>query len=320
MIFIKKIIQEIINSGLNPVERYLINKYKGQNIIYSPVFIIGAPRTGSTILYEYVTNYLDLKYINNFMAKFYKSLYLSSLVSHKIFKDESHDCFDSKHGKTYGLNAPHECGSFWYRWLPKDKHFVKFDEIDSNSKDEIYTTITAITNKFNKPFIFKNLNAGQRMRLIKETFPNALFIYIKRNPLYTAQSILRGREKTYNDRSKWWSIMPKEYDELLDLPYPEQIVKQIYYLQKQIETDLSLFPSQNSYVIKYKDFCFDTEEEINLIKEFLENNYDKKINLKKNINPNKVYYSNEQKIDDKTFHKLKEIINQLNWGHGNNNG
>ncbi|MFW6009199.1 MAG: sulfotransferase [archaeon] len=311
--YIKIIIYKLNNYILNPLEKKLIKNYTNKKIKYPPIFIIGAPRTGSTILYEYITNYLDLKYINNFLAKFYKNLYIASIISHQIFADKTHNCFDSKHGRTYGLKAPSECGAFWYRWLPNNRHFIDFDEIDEKSKEEMYSTITAITNKFNKPLIFKNLNAGQRLRMIKEIFPNALFIYIKRDPLFTSQSILRSREKTYNDRSKWWSIMPKEYEQLLKLPYPEQIVKQVYYLQKQIETDLHLFPGKNRYILTYKEFCQNPGKVIYSIKEFLEKNYNDIVYLKDKNIQNKTYYSADKKIDNKTFKKLKKEVNKLNW-------
>ena len=63
---VNKVLQAIT---FRPLEKYLINKHIQEEIKYPPVFIIGAPRTGSTILYEYITNYLDIAYINSILSK-----------------------------------------------------------------------------------------------------------------------------------------------------------------------------------------------------------------------------------------------------------
>jgi len=247
------------------------------------------------------------------MAYFYKNLFLFSIVSQKFWGNKPHNCFRSLHGNSYGLNAPHECGNFWYRWLPDDKHFIDFNEISYDSKEEIDTIVTAITNRFNKPLVFKNLNAGQRLRLIKEIFPDSIFIYIKRDPVYTSQSILQSRERIHNDRTKWWSIMPKEYNELQKLDYHEQIVKQVYFLQKQIEQDLNYFNDHNYITVWYNKFCKNPRKYINLIY--------RKLLQKNGYNVDYISYKikndlksrNTRKVDIHTFKKLESIVNKLEW-------
>ena len=38
---------------------------------YPPVFILGAPRSGSTLLMQVISDSLDVGYLNNFHCKFY---------------------------------------------------------------------------------------------------------------------------------------------------------------------------------------------------------------------------------------------------------
>jgi len=314
-----KINSRLLNKGislspriLTPLETFLIKRYTTEEIKYPPTFIIGAPRTGSTISYEYISNYLDVTYISNFMCKFYKTLYLALVVSKVIFKDKEHNFFYSKQGRTQGLNSPSECGQFWYRWFPKDRHFVDFNELDSAQITQIQDVIKAVVNRNNKPIVFKNMNCGQRLRVIKDIFPNALFIYCRRDPLYTAQSIIETREKVYGSRTEWWSIMPKEYNELLKLDYPEQVVKQIYYIQKQIEEDLSLFGKKQFIEIWYEDFCESPELTIENIKDFMSRS-GVDVRCKAKVIENQINLSQQRRIDRTTWDKLSEIINSLNW-------
>lgn len=230
-------------------------KYGNTPLKHQPVFIIGAPRTGSTILYQAITNQLDVLYIDNLVCKFYRNLFFGFWLSNKLFKQRAHNCFKSDHGDTskYGLRAPSECGQFWYRWLPRNRHFIDYDDINEKMVEEIRREITTIINYFNKPIIFKNLNAGQRLRLLKKCFPNAKFIFIRRNPISTAQSIINAREKNNIKKHEWWSIKPKNYKDLLALPENEMCMAQIYYLEKQIEQDLKLFPERNVFSIHYQE-------------------------------------------------------------------
>ena len=109
--------------------------------------------------------------------------------------------------------------------------------------------ITTVINYFKKPIFFKNLNAGQRLRMLYKIFPNAKFIYIKRDPFYIAQSIILAKRKLKISDNEYWSIMPRNVEELKKLDWPEQVVKQIYYLEYQIANDLKLFPKENIYIV-----------------------------------------------------------------------
>ncbi len=296
---------------LTPIEVSLIRRYK-KKIKYPPIFIIGAPRTGSTILYEYITHYLDVMYINNLMCGFHPTLYLGSVISRVVFRNKQHGCFASERGRTRGLNSPSECGLFWYRWIPKDRHFVDFNELDSLQIAQIHDVVRAVVNASKKPILFKNMNCGQRLRIIKDIFPNALFIYCRRDHLYTAQSIIEVRERVYKSRTKWWSIMPRKYDELLKLDYPEQVVKQIYYIQKQIEEDLRLFGERQSIEVWYESFCESPRLVIEGIRDFmLQNGIN--VTYRSEVIQRQVNLSQQRRIDKATYDKLSETINSLDW-------
>ena len=238
-----------------PLNAYFINKYGRKCVDFSPIFIIGAPRTGSTILYQSLSNEADALYVDNLTCLLNRNLFFGFWLSNRLFKQKAHNCFKSNHGNTSkcGGHAPSECGSFWYRWLPKNRHFVDLDEIAPNELEEIKREITAVSNYFEKPIVFKNLNAGQRLRILAKAFPDAKIVFVRRDPLYTAQSILKAKRKLKISDNRFWSIMPPNIDELKQLDWPEQIVKQIYFLEKQIAEDLQLFPKQNVYEVSYAE-------------------------------------------------------------------
>ncbi|AXH09209.1 hypothetical protein CP960_01745 [Malaciobacter halophilus] len=279
--FIMRQFVNFLSPFIKKWEDRFIKKYLLKPLKYQPVFIIGAPRTGSTILYQVITNQLDILYVNNLVCKFYKNLFFGFWLSDKLFKQKAHDCFKSDHGdtSTCGLNSPSECGGFWYKWLRDDKHFIDYDEITDEIVHQIRDELTAVINYFDKPLIFKNLNAGQRMRLLHKCFPEAKFIFIKREPLFTAQSILKAKRKEGLNDNDFWSIMPYNVEELKKLSTYEQIVKQIYFLEKQILEDSKLFDKKSLLSIDYKELGDDFENTVKKCQKFIST--DEKTEFKK---------------------------------------
>ncbi|MDA6067156.1 sulfotransferase [Idiomarina abyssalis] len=221
----------------------------------SPVFIIGAPRTGSTILYQALTNAYQLAYIDNLACAWHRNLRFGMLFSKKKYRNKPHNNFIAKHGNTreFGGHAPSECGQFWYRWLPRDRHFVDYNDITDKMVDDIRGEVLGASAYLKQPLLFKNLNVGQRLRLIHKCFPNARIIFVRRDPRFVVRSILKAREVAGVEPHQWWSIIPKNVDKLLDLSEAEMCAAQVYYLEKQIEADIKLFPACNVRSIHYQE-------------------------------------------------------------------
>lgn len=285
-------------------EKKQYKKYASKPIKYQPIFIIGAPRTGSTILYQTLTNQLDVLYIDNLACRFNKNLFFGFWLSNLFFKQKAHNCFSSNHGATKGLHSPSECGGFWYRWLPSDRHFIDHDDVTDKMVKEIREEITAITNKYDKPIVFKNLNAGQRLRLIQKAFPEARFVFSRREPLYTAQSILKAKRRLGLADNYYWGIMSKNVEELSRLNWPEQIVGQIYYLEKQIEKDLGLFSKSNCHTVNYASLNNTTIEGI---KEFFS------LDVKVEYEPSEINLNEKISILPEEQKLIEAEINKLSW-------
>ncbi len=289
-------------------EKKKIRKYGSQPSQYSPVFIIGVPRSGTTILYQLVTQFFNVTYFNNFVNLSRENLYFGCWLSHKIFKGESHNSYVSNYGNTKesGLMAPSEIGNFWYRWIPKDQIIVDENSVSIEDKRAITKNINSIINRYRKPLIIKNLYFALRIRLIKVLFPSAKFIYLRRDRLYVAQSIYLARIKnSKNPKSEWWSLNFPGYKSLLTLPIEEQIAQQIYQLENLIQKELSEICHENIMEIKY--------EELEL------NNIEKKFKSFIGAEKRKAFTfgqlrfksGNTQKIDDAIFFRLKYELDKI---------
>ncbi len=298
-----------------PLEKRGIRRYAGDadaaSMDLQPVFIVGAPRSGSTALYQALTECLDLLYIDNLAALFYRNLYFGMWLSRTIFGDSGHGCFRSEQGSTgfCGLHAPAECGDFWYRWLPREPHYIPKGQLGEAAIEEIRQTLYGIIHRFRRPLLFKNLNAGQRMGMLSQIVPNAKFIYIFRDPLYNAQSIMEVKREKGLDPRAWWSIMPKNYKELLKLDAPAMAMAQVFYLERQIMEDREYFSPEQCIDIRYEDFCWNVPGTIRLLRDFISAGAP----MKRDPAGIDIDLREEQTVESDVFDTLKEEYIARKW-------
>jgi len=197
--------------------------------------------------------------MDNLACLWSRASFFGFWLSHKLYSGCPHDNFQAEHGSTvrFGMHAPSECGDFWYRWLPTDRHFIDNYEITDEMVNGIRREVTAVSDYFDRPILFKNMNAGLRLRLLHKCFPKAKFIFICRDHRFIVKSILNVRRTRRIKPNELWSLKPNDYEELLNLPELDMVIAQVYAIEQQIRADLSLFPPEQRCVVHYEKFSRD---------------------------------------------------------------
>lgn len=296
---------------ISKLESKKIEYYSSMELKHQPVFIIGAPRTGSTILYQTITNQLDVLYIDNLICILNNNLFFGFWLSDKIFHQKPHNCFESKLGNTKGCGwrAPSECGGFWYRWLPKNKHVVEVGEYTEQTVKQIRSEIAAVINYYDKPLVINNNNAALRLELLKEIFPDAKYIVADRDPIFVAQSLLLARKEIYGDFTRWWSMKPRNYSELVIKSPASQVVCQHYFINKQMYHDLSsLVDSAKWLRIEYSDLSSQKKLIIEKVKELI--GWDKE---REDFKNNEILENTKIIVDRLTIDEIEREIGKRNW-------
>ncbi|MCF8303738.1 MAG: sulfotransferase [Bacteroidales bacterium] len=297
---------------VRPIEKLIIEKYGKNDADFPILFIVGAPRSGSTLLYQLLTNYLQVKYIDNLTNNSRETPYWGAWLSNLFFNDKTHGNFSSSYGKTHsaGLHAPAEGGALWYQWLPTYPHFIDFNDIDKNTENRILRIFNAIINRYHQPFIIKNLHFSQRLRFVAETFHNAKILFIRRDPFYIAQSIYNARVANFNDPNVWWSTYPRNSNELKALPYDDQIAGQIYYTEHQIINDLKYYDARNVSVVQYEHIAGKTDSLLQQLGVFIQA---ERRNTNQEELMNSVTVRNTQKVNDEVAKALTKALKKFNW-------
>ncbi|MFC2089959.1 sulfotransferase [Bacteroidota bacterium] len=283
-----------------------IRKYAKNQDEASPVFIIGLPRSGSTFLYQLITNYFDVLYFDNLVNIGRENLYFSVWLSNLIYRDKPHNSFSSNFGNTTesGLHAPSEAGMLWYRWFPGGDAELENYSLSEKSKNELKDSVLSVIGRHQKPLVIKNLNMVLRMKVIKDLFPGARFIYIRRDPVYIAQSIYQARKANAVDHTReWWSVPIPGYQSLLELPEEMQIARQVTDLQQLIEKELAELSAEKIMEVKYEDI---DEDLVNKLKHFLG------VEFRSETSISDITFRNTNKIniDIEVFNSLQEELNR----------
>gem|GEM_PF-100270 len=222
----------------------------------APVFIVGAPRSGTTLLYQLLVNRFQFTYFSNFMAKGLARPVAAALVQNRLFETQAQTDYDSKYGSTEGELGPSEAGEFWYRWFPRPPHVhVRPGAAPDETRRELFQEIMGISAVTMTPMLIKNTFNSMRIAALAETFPRASFIVCRRNPLNIAQSLLKGRVDLHGNKRVWWSLPPKEIDQLADHYAWDQVAEQVHYIYNQIEEDRRRIGPDRFFTIDYAQFC-----------------------------------------------------------------
>ncbi|MEL7496254.1 MAG: sulfotransferase [Planctomycetota bacterium] len=268
-----------------------------------PVFILGAPRTGSTVLYQMLTDFCDCLYIDNLVYAFSNDLPFGFWLSNRWYGNRGHNSFQSTYGRTKSLHSPSECGAFWYRWFPRDRDFVERHEIDDASVDQMRKNLYTVMNHFQKSIVIKNLNAGQRLRVLGPAFPKSRFVFIRRDPFFTIQSLLRARQSQGMKEERWWSVRPKNFEELKSKPLIEKLTGQVFFLEKQIVEDLAKLPDERVFRITYSRYEQQFPELLNFLK----------LPERKEFDLSEFNFQNKISVSEPEEKSIRDALNAYDW-------
>ena len=155
-----------------------------------PILIVGAPGSGTTLLYQILSSHRDLAYMthNIFRAGLlrYGRLLGYSRKAQLILQNLIH--------RDPASTLPHEADGFWMNYMGYYNYMTENDYTEEMSAF-FRKKIVTVQNLWRRPrFVNKNLQNSFRVRLLNSIFPDAKFIHIIRDGRAVAFSILNKKE------------------------------------------------------------------------------------------------------------------------------
>jgi len=210
------------------------------------IFIVGAPRSGTTLLSQLFAGCTDAAYPNNLMAAFWSAPVSGALMSERWI-GERFFSGESNFGQTSDYREPHEFGAFWRDRLkmvdmsqPVPEHSAQIDW------DGMSQELDNIARVFSRPVVYKAFHLSWFIREVSKKMPNSKWIFITRDTVDNARSLLDLRRHLHNDINKWVSSKPIGIEKYCTSgPYLE-VVAQVELINQYIYSQLKSL-SQDSW-------------------------------------------------------------------------
>jgi len=252
---------------LGPVEADVNRQFEAPRL---PVLaVVGCPRSGTTLLTQLLARSAQLFHPTNVLSRFAYAPHVGCLVQQLLF-DPAYDLngefaglrattgYSSHIGKTAGALGVSEFFHFWRRFFPNhDPGHLTADELARVDVAGLRRELAAIEAVSGRPFMSKAMMIQYNIAHFAAVMPELFFVHVRREPLYVMQSIAQARRRYYRDEHIWWSVKPREYGWLKDLPPAAQTAGQVYFTEQAIVTQLAAVDPARQFSLSYEDLCAD---------------------------------------------------------------
>ncbi|WP_353571884.1 sulfotransferase [Candidatus Albibeggiatoa sp. nov. BB20] len=244
-------IQQLLNVGLLK-ERFANPKFD------RPIFIVSAPRAGSTLLYETLAKFPEIWAIGQ--------------ESHEIIEG-----IKALHPETYNYSSNRLTAE--HSTLDVEMHLQqRFARQLHDSQGKLLLDYPVAERPQSLRFLEKTPKNALRVSFLKKVFPEALFIFLYRDPQENVSSMLEGwRSRSfiaYKQLPKWphknWCfLLPPEWQQnLQNKPLVEIAGEQWRAANYYIWEDLKTLAPEDWYFVHYHDLVKNTEQVVHDISDF----------------------------------------------------
>jgi sulfotransferase family protein len=242
-----------LNTALAPVEDAAYLELEEE---YPTLHVIGVPRSGTTLLYQVVAAGLDVGYVDNLTAAFWRAPVLGLRLAQKLGTHGSGSSFDSTFGRTRGVGEPHEFGYFWNHHLRyPGLHALPAGHEETIDWARLRTVLVNMAHWNRGPLVFKPMLLTWHLERMLVELPGTCYVWIKREPRATALSLLEMRSSLFGSYEAWASLRPHGAAWLADEPPWRQVAAQVLVLERTIEAAVAAIGPDSVLTLEYEDLC-----------------------------------------------------------------
>jgi len=251
--------REALGIGLKPLDAVLgafeTRKLKRDVATDHPlVLIVGAPRSGTTLVYQALSAWLDVTYPSNLTALFPKAPLTTARLQRWI-PTRRQPNFENFYGQTTRMRGPNDAFHLWNRWFGNDRYQLGNTLADA-TVDDMQRFFANWTATFDKPFLNKNNRNTECIQRLAEHLPQAKFVLVRRNPVFVVNSLIRARDEVQGSKQVGWGLKSGGISEQDDpLAYVDDVCRQVMEIDRDIDLQLQTVASNRVMEITYEGFC-----------------------------------------------------------------
>lgn len=254
-----------LNERLAPVQREINASHRMPT--RPLVLVVGCPRSGTTLLLQWLAGTGAFAYPSNFLSRFYAAPFVGAQIQQMLADPayaHGHELgamadpvgYASALGKTEGPWSPNEFWYFWRRFIPNEyPEFVAPEDLARVDAAGMLAELAALESVFEKPWAMKGMILQQNAAFLAEALPPAIFLRIRRDPFYAMQSLLEARERFFGDRAAWYSVKPREFAALEAADPFQQVAGQVFHVNRGLDRERARIEPERWIDVRYESFC-----------------------------------------------------------------
>jgi omega-hydroxy-beta-dihydromenaquinone-9 sulfotransferase len=228
--------------------------------VHKPIIIVCAGRSGSTMLYRLLGRHKDVGWLSTYNQKLPSHLWVSVLS--RLYGRKGLDPIRNH----YAFPKPFSAYHFWQRYLPGiDRHDrpLTAADVPQSAIEPLRRDIASVLRYQNKTRFLTKVTGWARMAYFDRIFPDAVFLYLRRDPVSIVDSWIRAGWLNVTadiDSPDWeWGKVPDAYRhvwrQLGGGPLLSAAIK-IQLDVDDIRRNVAQFPTRSHEVI-YEDLVSD---------------------------------------------------------------
>lgn len=236
---------------LKPLERRTVGDASTPR--HPLILVCGAPRSGTTLVYQTLINHLPVAYFSNLTSLFPRSP-LTSLRLFQRFLAAPAARYDSFYGRTPGLAGSNDALYLWDRWLGPDRARPPESLLDEAIAD-MQQFFAACDGLFNRPLVNKNNNLNVSAHLVAAALPHAHFVCVTREPGQLARSLYRARLDIHGTDATPYGLAAGVPTDGSDTDPVRSVCEQAMFFQRVAKMQQARIGADRFSIVRYEEFC-----------------------------------------------------------------
>ena len=233
--------------------------------------VIGVPRSGTTLLHQAIVSRLDVGYVDNLVAAFWRAPTYGLQLSMKLGLADRGSDFFSSFGRTSDVGEPHEFGYFWNDHLCYPDLTQREGGHDATI-DWTYLrrVLLNMAHVCGRPMVFKPMLLLWHLETMLREMPLTCYVWIRREARQVALSLLKMRELMFGSVERWASLRPLDAVALGGDDPVMQVVAQTLVLERTIAQATESMGPSHVLEVGHPELCEAPDQVVVLVRELLE--------------------------------------------------
>lgn len=272
-----------------------------------PILLVcGPPRSGTSLIAEYLIATLKVTFFNNLTSIFPRAPISADKIFGNLIAERLPD-FDAYYGKTYGLGGANDALYLWDRWLGSDRAATP-ERIDNHLAADMRAFIGAWEQHSGLPLICKVNRLNTCGDLVLSELPTALIIHVRRDPVMLAQSLFIARRDITGNLQTPYGVVHR--NRCPDNPV-EDVCRQVEFYESERLRQLELADGDRILTVDYEEFCDEPAALVKLLQCRFEILHDRHDRHDRTLLPARFSVSNRLRLDEAILDRFSERLAYL---------